>query len=85
MYEYIPDELKALKNWVCWSAVPDGARIKKLPINPYTGGQARSNNPDTWSDFNTALNASSRFTGIGFMFGNCPYFGVDIDHVEEDI
>ena len=32
MYEYIPDELKALKNWVCWSAVPDGARIKKLPI-----------------------------------------------------
>lgn len=85
MYEYIPDELKALKNWVCWSAVPDGARIKKLPINPYTGGQAQSNNPDTWSDFNTALNASSRFTGIGFMFGNCPYFGVDIDHVEEDI
>lgn len=85
MYEYIPEELKKLNNWVCWSAVQDGGRIKKLPINPYTGGQAQSNNPDTWSDFYTAVNASARFTGIGFMFGNCPYFGVDIDHVENEI
>ena len=38
MYEYIPDELKKLSNWVCWQAVPDeaGGKIKKLPINPHT-------------------------------------------------
>lgn len=31
MYEYIPDELKKLSNWVCWQAVPDeaGGKIKK--------------------------------------------------------
>ena len=28
-----------------------------------------SNNPDTWTDFNTALQASDKFSGIGFMFG----------------
>ena len=34
MYEYIPNELKKLSNWVCWQAVPDeaGGKIKKLPI-----------------------------------------------------
>lgn len=87
MYELIPDELKKLPNWVCWDAVPDEARgkIKKMPINPFTGGQAQSNNPQTWSDFNTALAASGRFTGLGFMFGNCPYFGVDIDNIADDI
>lgn len=88
MYENIPSELKRLKNWVCWSAVPDDKRagkIKKLPVNPYTGGGAQSNNPDTWSDFDTALNASAQFTGIGFMFGGCDYFGVDIDGVQDDV
>lgn len=87
MYECIPAELKKLRNWVCWSAVMDEARgkIKKLPINPYTGGQAQSNNPETWSDYETALKMSERFSGIGFMFGNCPYFGVDIDGIEDEI
>lgn len=43
MYEYIPNELKKLSNWVCWQAVPDeaGGKIKKLPINPHTGELAR--------------------------------------------
>lgn len=87
MYEYIPDELKKLSNWVCWQAVPDeaGGKIKKLPINPHTGDLARSNDPSTWSDFNTAVAASAGFAGIGFMFGNCEYFGVDIDGVGDEI
>ena len=71
MYEYIPNELKKLSNWVCWQAVPDeaGGKIKKLPINPHTGELARSNDPSTWSDFNTAVAASAGFAGVGFMFG----------------
>lgn len=87
MYEYIPDELKKLSNWVCWQAVPDeaGGKIKKLPIDPHTGDLARSNDPSTWSDFNTAVAASAGFAGIGFMFGNCEYFGVDIDGVGDEI
>ena len=73
-YELIPEELKRLKQWVCW----DGT---KLPKNPYTGGNAQSNNPQTWSDYETAVAAVSKyhFGGIGFMFAP-PYFGVDLDH-----
>ncbi|EUJ34169.1 phage/plasmid primase, P4 family, partial [Brochothrix campestris] len=45
---------------------------------------AQSNNPETWSDFDTALKKSSEFAGIGFMLGN-GIFGVDIDNAKEDI
>ena len=84
MYEYIPEELKLLKNWVCWKAIPDPKpdrpnHISKMPINPYTGGQAQSNNPETWSDFSTALERSEAFSGIGFIFDGSGYFGVDLD------
>lgn len=88
MYEYIPQELRSVPNWCCWQAVPDPGRpgkIKKIPINAKTGGQAQSNNPDTWCDFQTAVDASVNFSGIGFMFSNSEYFGVDIDGVENAI
>jgi putative DNA primase/helicase len=87
MYEHIPDELKVLPQWVCWQSVEDENRpdhIKKIPINPKTGGQAQSNNPDTWTTFDIALQASEKLSGIGFMFAS-GYFGVDIDDVEGDI
>ncbi len=72
-YENIPNELKAVKNWVCWDS-------GKLPKNPYTGGNAMSNNRETWSDFDTAMQAVEKygFKGVGFMFSP-PYFGVDLD------
>lgn len=85
MYEFIPNELKKLRNWVCWKAEPDPkshSGISKKPINPRTGGQAMSNNPDTWSDFETAVEVSSDFAGIGFMFGGSGYFGVDLDDID---
>lgn len=102
MYENIPQTLKNLPNWICWKAVPqprpdDPEHIGKIPINPKTGGNAQSNNPDTWTDFDTALKASEQYSGgspagdarpaggIGFMFGNSPFFGVDIDGIEPDI
>ena len=87
MYEQIPQELKALPNWICWDAVPDEKRgkIKKVPINALTGGGAMSNNPSTWCDFDTAVRALEKHSGIGFMFGGCTYFGVDIDGKEEEL
>lgn len=87
-YSAIPQELKALNNWVCWQATPDEkshSGIKKQPINPRTGNMAQSNNPDTWTDFETAVRASENFSGIGFMFSNSQYFGVDLDDMSEDI
>ncbi len=90
MYENIPQTLKNLPNWICWKAIPqprpdDPEHIGKIPINPKTGGNAQSNNPDTWTDFDTAVKASEQHSGIGFMFGNSPFFGVDIDGIEPEI
>ena len=85
MYEYIPTDLRAVNNWCCWRADPDPGRpgkIKKVPINARTGGAAQSNNPDTWCDFNTAVTAAGKYSGIGFMFSGSGFFGVDIDGVE---
>ena len=63
MYEFIPEELKRLRNWVCWKAEPDPkahSGISKKPINPFTGGQAQSNNPDTWADFGNCCSSIVR-------------------------
>ena len=80
-----PQELMNKKQWVCWRYEPDlnGGKPKKMPINPKTGKGAMSNNPDTWSDYKTAFNATTKFdyTGIGYMFSkDDDIVGVDIDH-----
>ncbi len=78
-FQNIPSELKQLKQWVCW-------RGDKIPKNPYTGGNAQCDNPETWSDFETAVNACKRFNfdGVGFEFAN-GYFGVDLDHCTDNM
>lgn len=78
--ENIPKELHGLKQWVCWNGAD------KIPINPYTGRNAMSNNPDTWGTMKDAVSACEKngFDGIGFMFAN-GYFGVDLDHCTDDI
>ena len=71
----IPDELKKLKQWVCWNG------SDKIPKNPATGKNAQSNNPSTWGTFAQAVKACETFgfDGIGFEFAN-GFFGVDLDH-----
>lgn len=88
MYRKIPEELKKCPHWVCWRSEPDPkshSGIKKIPINPKTGGQAMSNNPETWSDFENAVMASKKYSGIGFMFSGSGYFGVDLDDCSNEI
>lgn len=87
-YFAVPEELKGYKNWVCWQSYPDPkshSGISKKPINPRTGGFAMPNNSDTWSDFETAVKESVKYSGIGFMFSNSPFFGVDLDDMPNDI
>lgn len=76
----IPEELKQVKRWVCWVG------SDKVPKNPYTGRNAKSNNPDTWGSFDDAVSACERyrFDGLGFMFAP-PYFGVDLDHCLDNV
>lgn len=87
MYENIPAQMREYPNWVCFRFEPDPNRPKpkKVPINPRTGERAASNNPDTWSNFNAALNAAGKYDGLGFMFGNSPFFGVDLDNIEKEL
>ena len=80
-----PQELKQMRRWVNYRLIPDetGEKPKKMPINPITGKSAKSNDPSTWTDYLTAVDAVERygFTGIGFMFTKEDGFvGVDIDH-----
>lgn len=76
----IPSELHGLKQWVCWNG------SDKIPINPYTGRNAMSNNPATWGTMDEAVNACEKYglDGVGFMFAN-GYFGVDLDHCVDNI
>ncbi len=87
-YSAIPDEMKQIPNWICWKAVPDErshSGIRKIPIDAKTGKAASSTGKDTWADFDTAVSAASRYSGIAFVFTDSPYFGVDLDDMPEDI
>ena len=80
--------MKDLHHWVCFRLVPDKKKPdkpRKVPINPMTGGEAKSNDPATWSDFGTAAATRERLSldGIGFMFSGSGYFGVDLDGVAD--
>lgn len=83
MYERVPQELKELPQWVCWRLVDDLGkdRKKKVPVDPHTGGAAKSNDPATWASYEDAVAGKERFRadGIGIMFAN-GIFGIDLDH-----
>ena len=83
MYDNIPIELKELNRWVLYRLYWDKKRGKydKKPFNARTGGMAQSNNPNTWCDYETALQVVDLYDGLGFMLGD-GIFGVDIDGVE---
>ena len=84
MYEKIPLELKQLPHWVGWKYMqhPGEDHKRKVPINAMDGQPAKSNDPTTWCDFDTACRGKERFglDGIGFMFSGDGIFGIDIDH-----
>ncbi len=85
-YDNIPQELKQLKQWVCFKMIPrENGSISKEPRNPKNGYWAKSNDPNTWTDFETAVKGVEKWNldGIGFQFAN-GYVGVDLDHVLEN-
>lgn len=85
-FERLPEEMKRMPQWVCWKRVPDPkahSGVRKVPVNPITYGNASSTNPKTWADFPTACRAAADprngLAGIGFMFQDSGFFGVDVD------
>ncbi len=81
----IPAEIKSQKAWVGYVTRQNNGRVDKIPMNVMTGAPAKSNDPATWTDFETALDLAIQrnYMGIGFMF-QPPYVGVDIDHCVKD-
>ncbi|HRD50364.1 MAG TPA: hypothetical protein PL166_12315, partial [Candidatus Contendobacter sp.] len=83
----IPEELRALPQWVCWRHETRNGKTTKPPIDAKSNGQlryAKSNNPATWSDFETAVAAATRLNlpGIGLMVSaDDRLTGLDLDHV----
>lgn len=67
--ENIPREFKALPNWALWKSEITGDKTKKVPYQ-VSGKRAKSNDPSTWCEFNTALTAYQDvggYDGICFM------------------
>ena len=67
--------MKRYSNWVCHK--------NKIPIDPKTGNTAKSNDSGTWGTYQQAksfMEKDKSISGLGFMFSNSPYVGIDIDH-----
>lgn len=79
----MPDVFGSLKErpiWVAW----DNKGGRKVPKSP-SGGNAKSNDPATWSTFEQAQDAAKKhgYTGIGIMLTD-GLVGIDLDHCVKD-
>lgn len=74
-YDNIPDDLKKLSQWVC------AAEGSKVPMKSWEYAAASSTNPETWSDFETAIESVNQhhYDYCGFVFADNGIVGVDID------
>jgi primase-polymerase (primpol)-like protein len=80
LFEKIPGELKAGNNWVLWKWEFRNGILTKPPYQA-AGRPAKSNDPATWADFNTvlqAVNSDGSWCGIGYMLDG-GYTGIDWD------
>lgn len=85
--ENIPDELKALPQWVVWWAMERNGKTTKPPYQ-IDGRAAKANDPSTWTSFEKAIGAyeAGLSDGVGFVFApGGGLVGVDLDGcIEED-
>lgn len=82
----IPDELRALRQWVVWKYERRRDKWTKVPYQR-NSRKAQVTNPGTWCSFDEAMNVvMSGWDGIGFVFrADGPHVGVDLDHcIDED-
>jgi putative DNA primase/helicase len=78
----IPVELRAIPAWIGWKLVFERKRWSKKPVDINSGGLAETDNPHTWTDFETALRNYERLgcDGIGLSRTD-DYVFVDLDGV----
>lgn len=80
-YSDIPQDLQALRQWICWRESEIDGKLTKLPLRPIDGKLASVTNPLDWTDFDTAVQAAVYRNGIGFVFtASDPFVGIDLDN-----
>ena len=79
-YSAIPDELKAMPNWVCAN------RDSKVPMRAYELKAASASNPNTWDSFDSAVEAVNEgvYDYAGYVFSDSGIVGIDIDKGFDD-
>jgi predicted P-loop ATPase len=83
----IPAELRTLNQWVCWHYETRNGKPTKPPISPRSNGKllyAKTDDPTTWSDFDTANASVTRLglQGVGLSLSATDGLtGLDLDHV----
>jgi len=87
----IPQELKDLRQWVCYRIEERDGKPTKIPYRTDRAGRgnAKSNDPSTWHTFDEVVVAAAKpinkFDGIGFVLSESdPYVFIDLDHVVDD-
>ncbi len=84
----IPSELLSYRQWVAFKTLPSEkpGRLKKIPVDPHTGGNADTGDSKTWGTIEQAITRAKRdnLPGIGFVFSkDDPFFGMDLDECRE--
>ena len=81
----VPEEMKARPNWVVVRTKEnaDTGRLEKYLIDVHTDKFAESDNPETWSDFDTACEYARENGGVALAYaldGKDGICCIDLDH-----
>ena len=78
-------QLATKDQWVAWRYEDRGSpKPAKVPIDPRSGRHARTNDPVSWSSFETAASRvrSDGLAGVGYvLLAQDELIGIDLDHV----
>ena len=80
--ENIPAYLKKYRGWCGWKYEERKHRLTKVPYNPLTGTHASVNQPDTFTDFDSAMKVADSYDGIGIRVG-AEIIAIDLDHCKD--
>lgn len=86
----IPEVLRSAR-WVSWKSLPadkPGAKPRKVPVDPKTGQNASTTNPDEWGTLEDAISRTKqdKLAGIGLIFyKGSGLVGIDLDKCRHPI
>jgi len=74
--------MRDLRQWVCWRFEKRNGRLTKVPYSSLTGQKASSTDSETWVGYHEAVSAYQKqgYDGLGFVFTpEDELCGVDLD------